>query len=248
MLTMPDRPADRGYEPRITGNINFNRTIVNMTDFSSLRRTMVDTQLRTNKITDERILTSMLEIPRELFVPEEKAPLAYIDEDIQLSGGRCLPEPMIIARLIQMAKISSDDVVLDVACATGYSSAVVGRIATAVVALDSHAELAAAATKNLASLGLDNVVVETGPIEAGWPDQAPFDVILINGACEKVPDALLEQLSDPGRLCAIDCGGDGPGVARIWNKTDAVVSSRVVFDANVPRLPEFNRPRSFSFQ
>ena len=116
-----------------------------MTDFSSLRRTMVDTQLRTNKITDERILSSMLEIPRELFVPEEKAPLAYIDEDIQLSGGRCLPEPMIIARLIQMAKISSDDVVLDVACATGYSSAVVGRIATGTIATGHGAIIACVA-------------------------------------------------------------------------------------------------------
>ena len=219
-----------------------------MTDFSSLRRTMVDTQLRTNKITDERVLSSMLEIPREFFVPEEKAPLAYIDEDIQLSGGRCLPEPMIIARLIQMAELSSDEVMLDVACGTGYSSAVVGRIAAAVVALESDADLAAAATENLAALGLDNVVVETGPIESGWPDQAPFDVIMINGGCENIPKDLVEQLSDGGRLCAIDCGGDGPGVARIWKKTNGVVSSRGVFDANVPSLLEFNRPRSFSFQ
>ena len=229
-------------------NIKFNRTILIMTDFSSLRRNMVDTQLRTNKITDKRVLSSMLEIPRELFVPEKKAQLAYIDEDIQLSGGRCLPEPMILARLVQMAEISPNDVVLDVACGTGYSSAVVGRIANAVVALESNADLASAATKNLAGLGLDNVVVETGPIEAGWPNQAPFDVIMINGACENIPDALVEQLSDGGRLCAIDCGSDGPGVARIWNKTDDLVSSRVVFDANVPSLPEFNRPRSFSFQ
>ena len=131
-----------------------------MPDYSALRQTMVDTQLRTNKVTDANVLAAMGSIPREMFVPDDRASLAYIDEDIQIGKSRCIVEPMILARMIQAAEIGPEDVVLDVACGAGYSSAVLGHIARAVVAVESDTELAGSAGARITKLGLDNVVIE----------------------------------------------------------------------------------------
>ena len=150
-----------------------------MPDFESLRQTMVDTQLRTNKVTDDRILAAMGEIPRENFTPDDRSALAYIDEDIPIGAGRCMVEPMILARMIQTTEIDADDVVLDVASGSGYSAAVLSRIARAVVAVESNSNLVRKSSEQMMELGMDNVVVEQGPIESGWPDQAPYDVIIV---------------------------------------------------------------------
>ena len=218
-----------------------------MADFDSLRQTMVDTQLRTNKVTDERILTAMGEIPREKFVPGNRAGLAYIDEDIPIGAGRCLIEPMIQARMIQAMEIGEDDAVLDIAGGTGYSSAVLGRLAGAVVSVEGDPELSAQLSAHMTDLGMDNVVVEQGPIESGWPDQAPYDAILVNGACGGVPDILFEQLADGGRLCAVAPGESGVGSAMLWTKQNENVSSRPLFNANVPALPELESKAGFTF-
>jgi protein-L-isoaspartate(D-aspartate) O-methyltransferase len=220
---------------------------INMADFKALRQTMVDTQLRTNKVTDVNVLAAMGEIPREMFVPEYRASLAYIDEDIHIGKSRCMAEPMILARMIQAAEIGPEDVVLDVACGSGYSSAILGRIARAVVAVESDTELAGAASARLTKLGMDNVVVEIGPINAGWSDQAPYDVIMVNGSCGEMSEAILSQLAEGGRLCAILRGPGGTGMAKLFVKSGGVVSNRGLFDANVPILPEFDLEEGFSF-
>jgi protein-L-isoaspartate(D-aspartate) O-methyltransferase len=218
-----------------------------MPDYAALRQTMVDTQLRTNKVTDAQVLAAMGDVPREIFVPEDRASFAYIDEDIRIGKSRCMVEPMILARMIQAAEIGSDDVVLDIACGAGYSSAVLGYIAGAVVAVESDTELAGAASARIAKLGLDNVVVEMGPVNAGWADQAPYDVIMVNGACEKMADPVLSQLAEGGRLCAVIGGRSDIGVATMFVKSGGIVSSRVLFNANVPRLPEFELEEGFTF-
>ena len=218
-----------------------------MPDFESLRQTMVDTQLRTNKVTDDRILAAMGEIPRENFTPDDRSALAYIDEDIPIGAGRCMVEPMILARMIQTTEIDADDVVLDVASGSGYSAAVLSRIARAVVAVESNSDLVRKSSEQMVELGIDNVVVEQGPIEYGWPDQAPYDVIIVNGACSDVPDTLFEQLAEGGRLCAVTVGESGVGSARLWTKRNGHVSNRPLFDANIPGLPELQREAGFSF-
>ena len=219
-----------------------------MRDSQSLRRTMVDTQLRTNKVTDARLLAAMAEVPRELFVPEAYRELAYIDEDIPLGGGRYLLEPMVFARLAQAAEIGGDDVILDVGCATGYSSIVLGRLARAVVGVESIPEFVQSANENLRKADQDNVVFESGDLSEGWSAQAPYDVVFVNGAVERIPERLAEQLAENGRLCAVARPEAGPGRAEIVIRSNARLSRRSLFDANVPALAEFALNKGFAFQ
>jgi protein-L-isoaspartate(D-aspartate) O-methyltransferase len=193
---------------------------IEMADFAALRQTMIDTQLRTNKVTNAQVLAAMGNIPREIFVPEDRASLAYIDEDISIGKSRCMVEPMILARMIQATEVGPEDVVLDVACGAGYSAAVLGRIVRAVVAVESDTELAGAASARITKLGLDNVVVEMGPINAGWSDQAPYDVIMVNGSCGEMSDAIFSQMAEGGRLCAIMRGAGGTGMAKLFRAGD----------------------------
>ena len=218
---------------------------LSMTDFVKHRQNMIDTQLRTNKITDERLLDALLKIPRELFVPEKLSARAYIDEDLNIGEGRYLIQPMIFARMIQSVAISSNDVVLDVACGTAYSSAVIGRLAGTVVALESEIALIQKATALLSSLGLDNVMVEKGSVKKGWKVQAPYDVITINGACSTIPETFFGQLAEGGRLCAVNQDNNGVGKACLWIKNNNVVSRRELFDANSPSLSEFIEEKGF---
>ncbi len=208
---------------------------------------MVNSQLRTNKVTDERILVAMGKIPRESFAPARLAELAYIDEDIPIGSGRSMLEPMILARMIQAANIGEHDVVLDVASGAGYSASILGCIARAVVALESDAELVKKALSKMSDLGVDNVVVEEGPIECGWVDQAPYDAIIVNGACAEIPETLFQQLSEGGRLCAVTTGESGVDTAFLWLKSNASISKRPLFDANIPSLPEFEKRVGFNF-
>ena len=218
-----------------------------MIDFSVARRMMVDGQVRTADVTDLRVLAAMSELPREHFVPESKAELAYLDLDLPAGEGRatrCLLKPMVLAKLIQSAEIGDADHVLDVGCATGYSSALIARLAGSVIALEEDRSLARTAERALAEFA--NVKVVVGPLVTGWPIAEPYDVITMQGATEIVPDALLRQLKDGGRLVCI-LGSEPQRKAMLYRKVEGEVSGRPMFDAAAPLLPGFNRTPSFVF-
>lgn len=220
-----------------------------MNDFATLRRNMVNGQIRPNGVSDPAVIAAFAETPRELFVPESHRALAYLDDDLAVGGGdrpRHLVEPMILAQIIQAAGIQPTDRVLDVGCATGYSSAVLARLAGSVVALEADAALAAAAADTLRQLGHDNVAVVTGALAAGWPQQGPYDAIILEGAAEEVPQALLGQLKDQGRLLVVLTTG-GVGRVTLFRASGGVASSIALFHAAVPPLAGFEKPKSFAF-
>ncbi|MDP6346028.1 MAG: protein-L-isoaspartate O-methyltransferase [Alphaproteobacteria bacterium] len=217
-----------------------------MQDTARARQNMVNCQILTNKLTDDRITEALLAVPRENFVPKGLEGVAYIDENIPLGDGRYLMEPMIFARLVQAAEIAGQDVVLDVACGSGYSTAVLARLAGAVVALEADEGAVAAAEQRLAHLAIDNAAVVAGELSAGYPDQGPFDVIIINGAVASLPAALPAQLADGGRLLVVERQGV-TGCAVLYLKTGETVSRRELFDAQLPMLPGFEAAEAFVF-
>jgi protein-L-isoaspartate(D-aspartate) O-methyltransferase len=215
-------------------------------DFPDLRTKMVDSQVRATDVTSLPLIDAMLTIPREAFVPTPRRELAYIDEDIEVAPGRFLMEPSPFARLVQMAVIRPSDFVLDVGCCTGYSAAVLSKMAGAVVALEEDQALAAKAQALLASLGCDTVAVVEGPLAKGYAAEAPYDVIVIEGAVDIVPDALFDQMKEDGRLVVVEGHGNA-GVARLYVRKNGVVSGRRVFNAAVKPLPGFHREKAFEF-
>ena len=216
------------------------------TDFQEQRIKMVDGQVRTTDVTDTAILDAMLAVPREIFVPENWKPLAYIDEDIEIAPARYLMEPSPFARLLQLAGLRGGDNVLDVGCGTGYSCAVLSKIVASVTGLESDPSLAAAARDNLAKLGCANVEIAEGSLAGGHAGSAPFDVILVNGAVDEVPSALLDQLADGGRLVTV-VGQGNAGRATFYLKENGIVSSRRGFNTAVMPLAEFRRQPAFEF-
>ena len=222
-----------------------------MVDLVEARRMMVAGQVRTNDVTDLRVQEAMLEVIRERFVPAERRALAYLDLDVPVWDGgegrqpRCLLKPMVLAKLLQAADLDAGDHVLDVGGATGYSSAVLSRIVRSVVALEEE-PLAGAARAALTESGAHNVTVTAGPLTDGCPIQAPFDVILVNGATEVVPQTLLGQLKDGGRLVCVLRRGPA-GKATIYRSVGGHVSAHTLFDAAAPMLPGFAKPAEFVF-
>lgn len=220
-----------------------------MIDFAEMRRAMVDAQVRANDVTDLRIVAAMLETPRERFVPAGLRNFAYIDDDLLVKDGspaRYLMEPMVLAKLLQAAEIGPEALVLDVGAASGYSTAVLAKLAGQVVALEGDAELAAQGAGLLVELGLLNAAYVQGPLPDGWPAEAPYDVILLNGSVDSAPEALLAQLKPGGRLVAV-VGRGRAGRATVFTNTAGGIGSRVVFDAAVPTLPGFEARPGFVF-
>ena len=217
-----------------------------MMDFAAARLSMVQNQLLPNNLHDADVTAAVLVVPRERFVPDHLAEVAYLDEDIMVGAGRYLMEPRVFARLLQAAQIHADDVVLDIGCGTGYSSAVLSHLAGAVVALEGDEDLAATATTLLAGLDCDNVSVVTGAMPEGHPGQGPYDVILVNGSIAAVPDNLLAQLSEGCRLVCV-VGSARIGKATVVIKRQGGHDTRLLFDAAVPPLPDFQATTSFVF-
>ncbi len=217
-----------------------------MTDFAAARKQMVDSQILPNKVTDAGLIEALGAVPREVFVPQALRGVAYVDEDVPVAPGRYIIEPMVFARLLQAAAIRKTDAVLDVGCATGYSSAVLARLASVVVAVEEDATLAAEASNNLGGVGAENAAVIQGPLNAGYAAQAPYDVIVLEGAVEDVPAALLDQLGEGGRLVAV-IAGRGIGKATLFTRTGGVIGHRQLFDAGLPALPGFAREAGFVF-
>ena len=223
-----------------------------MIDFEQLRQSMVDSQIRPNDVTDPRVIAAMLQVPRERFVPAARAGLAYLDDDLPVreagaaGPARYLMEPMILAKLVQALDLSPGDSVLDIGCTTGYSTAVLAQLAGSVCGLEEDAELAADARRNLAQLGVPGAQIVEGPLAKGAPEAGPFDAILINGAVEIVPEPLLAQLKEGGRLVAVVRKAP-PGRATLHVRSGGAVSARPLFDAAVPPLPGFEAPQGFVF-
>ncbi|MBX9591793.1 MAG: protein-L-isoaspartate O-methyltransferase [Hyphomonadaceae bacterium] len=222
-----------------------------MTDSKLQRLNMVESQVRPSDVTDRRIIRAMLEVPREKFVPAALVPMAYMDEPLPVSNAngaaeRYLLAPRTFAKLVQLAEIDADAAVLDIGCATGYSTAVLARLARRVIALECDRALAEEARRLLAELGADNTAVVEDRLIAGVPAEAPFDAILLNGAVETVAPPLLEQLKDGGRLAAIVA--DGPLCrAQVWRRVGKAFDARPAFDAGAALLPGFARPAGFVF-
>jgi protein-L-isoaspartate(D-aspartate) O-methyltransferase len=223
-----------------------------MADFALQRMNMVESQVRPSDVTDRRILKAMQDIPRERFVPGALGPLAYMDSEVPLGGagpgrpGRALMAPRLFAKLVQLAEIEAGDTVLDVGCATGYSAAVLGKLAQTIVALETDARLAAEARRVLGDLRTANVTVAVGDLVRGYPDGGPYDAIVIEGAVAEAPAALLNQLRDGGRLATVLAGAN-LGKAVLWRRRGQACDRTAVFDAGAPLLPGFELKPTFSF-
>lgn len=208
-------------------------------DYAQARAAMVESQLRPQGVTDAATLAAMSEVRREDFVPAEARPLAYIDRALPLGGGRFLPAPAVLGELLTQMKPEVGQRALVVGAGTGYSAAVLKRIGVEVVALESASELLARAR----DLGIGAV---EGSLEAGYANGAPYDLILIDGAVEHIPDAIVAQLADGGRLGAalID-----RGVTRliVGRKAGGAFGFLTISDSGSPALPGFARPKAFTF-
>lgn len=217
-----------------------------MSDYAAQRLNMVDAQVRTNDVTDPRIHAAMREVPRERFVPAAKRALAYADASVEVAPRRYLLDPRTFAKLLQLAAIRSTDRVLDVGCATGYSSAVLARIAAEVIALEQDADLVRIASEMLPAVGARNASVVQGGLVEGFKPKAPYDAIFVNGAIGAAPTELLKQLAEGGRLVAVVQEG-AQGKAQLFVKENSEIGARASFDAGVPELAGFKKAVGFVF-
>ncbi|MBP5855659.1 protein-L-isoaspartate O-methyltransferase [Marivibrio halodurans] len=216
-------------------------------DFTIARRNMVACQIRPNNVTDERVLDAMGTLPRERFVPKGRQTIAYIDEDVEIAPGRFLMEPVTAGRLIDAAAIGAADNVLVIAPGTGYIAAVAGRLGGSVFALEQDSDLSRRMNTLITDMALDNVVIVEGPHAEGWPKEAPYDVILVDGCLPEVPEALTDQLEEGGRLVAVIGRPGQVGRLTLFGKRNGVVSHRILRDAMVQPAPGFEREVGFVF-
>jgi len=223
------------------------RTVDSMADTAAQARfNMIETQIRTNDVTDPRIHAALDAVPRERFVPSARKALAYADVPVEIAQGRFLLDPRSFAKALQLASVKVTDKVLDVGCGTGYSAAVLARLAGRVVALEQDADLVRIASEVLPAVGAGGVILTQGSLIEGFKGEAPYDVIFVNGAIEAEPTDLLAQLAEGGRLIAFLQTG-AQGRATLYLKDNGQVGSRDDFDANVPLLAGFKKRLGFVF-
>lgn len=216
-----------------------------MSDFTALRTMMVDTQVRPSDVTKYPIIEAMLSVPREDFVPDALRAAAYADAAVPFDGARTMLEPRTLAKMLDALDIASDELVLDLGCGLGYSSAVIARMADFVVAREEDEALAAEAERRLGAAGIDNVVVNAGPLAAGDEKHGPYDVIVVEGAVETLPKALTAQLKDGGRIAAIFNDGSA-GAVRIGYRRGEHVDWRLAFNAGATMVPGFEVEKEFA--
>ena len=216
-----------------------------MTDFQTRRVMMVDTQIRPSDVTKFPIIEAMLSVPREVYVPRDKREAAYMGENISLRPGRVVLEPRTLAKLLDALDIQPTELVLDLGCGLGYSAAVIARLADAVVAVEEDEAMAAEAEQLLSQEAVDNAAVIAAPLAHGAAKHGPYDVITLQGGVEEVPEAILAQLKDGGRIGAVFMEG-ALGVARVGYKAEGRISWRFAFNATAPVLPGFAVTHAFS--
>lgn len=215
-------------------------------DFAAARKTMVASQIRTNDVTDPLVISALEAVPRELFVPASSRGFAYVDEDLPLGKGRFLMEPMVLARLLQLANVAVTDTALVVGACTGYSAAVLARMVKGVVAVESDREFTDSAARTLGELSVNNATVVMGDLRTGWAARGPYDVIVVEGAVTAIPEALKLQLADGGRLVAIVRQG-AIGRATLVTRIGNAFGMRQEFDAVTALLPGFEPQPKFVF-
>jgi protein-L-isoaspartate(D-aspartate) O-methyltransferase len=205
---------------------------------------MVDTQVRPSDVTKFPIIDAMLSVPREVYVPQGMREAAYVGENLPLGGGRVMLDPRTLAKMLDAIDVQPTDVVLDLGCGLGYSTAILARLAEFVVAVEDDPARVEEAQTILSENGVDNAAVMHGPLPQGAPRSGPYDVIVVQGAVEQVPDGLIGQLRDGGRIGCIFAEG-ALGVVRIGYKTDGRLNWRFSFNAGAPVVPGFERAGVF---
>ncbi|MBK5934975.1 protein-L-isoaspartate(D-aspartate) O-methyltransferase [Rhodovulum imhoffii] len=217
-----------------------------MTDFTARRIAMVDTQVRPSDVTRLPIIDAMLSVPREVYVPDARREAAYVGENLDLGGGRVLLEPRTFAKMLEELAIQPDELVLDLGCAQGYSSAVLARLAQTVVGVEEDSDLAREAETNLAEQGAYNAAVVCGPLTEGAPRHGPYDAMIVQGAISRFPQVLADQLRPGGRVVALTAEKN-VGMCRVGLKGRDGISWRFAFNASAPFLPGFEEAPEFQF-
>lgn len=215
-----------------------------MTDYATLRTTMVDTQIRPSDVTKFTVIEAMLSVPREAFVPTELRDAAYVDALVPLEKGRTVLDGRTLAKMLDALDIQNDELVLDVGTGLGYSSAVIARMAEAVIGVEDDELRAAEAQSTLAEQGVDNAVVHVAPLVEGAAEHGPYDVVVLQGGVGQFPSGLMAQLKEGGRVAALFMEG-ALGVVRVGYKIDGTVNWRFAFNASAPVLPGFEKAREF---
>ena len=215
-------------------------------NYADARRTMVDCQIRPSDVTRFPILAAFLQTARECFVPIDKKPLAYMGGHLSLANGRVLLDPRIFAKMLEVLNIQKSEIVLDIACGLGYSCAILGQLAQAVVGVESDELQASQASERVMQAGVDTALILCRGLGMGAVRHGPYDVIIIQGGVKIIPPRLIAQLNDGGRICAIFNQGAG-GKCRIGIKIKDAIAWRDAFDATAPILAEFDMETGFSF-
>ncbi len=215
-----------------------------MTDFATRRRMMVDTQVRPSDVTKFPIIDAMLRIPREVFVPDSEREAAYAGRNVRLDQNRVVLEPRTLAKMLDAVNIDNDDLVLDIGAGLGYSSAVIARIAEAVVAVEEDESFTSDAQRLLIEHA-DNVVLHEGALAAGAAEHGPYDAIVIEGGVAQLPEAITDQLKDGGRIVCLFMEG-ALGTVRVGWKIDGAITWRFAFNASAPVLPGFEKQDAFA--
>jgi len=218
-----------------------------MSVHETARANMIESQLRPNRVTDERVIEAFSRLQRELFVPAHLRGVAYVDEDLPLGRGRYLMEPMVAARLLQALMPDRKETALVVGAGVGYEAALLASLTRSVIALEEDEELARLGRAALVDHRIASVIYVETPLATGHRQRAPYDVILFGGAAAEIPPEVAAQLAEGGRMAAVLRPGAGMGRATLTTRTGGVLALRVIFDAATPLLPGFVPKSAFVF-